>query len=343
MNKKCGLLLDDRYFNHSIQRFSPESPKRIRNLYSNILSSYKDRFQFFQPREASLDDIVAVHSTFYLEQLWEHAKKEDPYSYDRDTYLVKDSFATAQLAAGGCLEMADTIMSGEIDSGFALIRPPGHHAEPGRGMGFCILNNIGITASYLQKCYKLSRILILDFDIHHGNGTQEIFYESNEVLVVSLHQQGLFPFSGTVEELGKEKGEGYNINIPVYAQFGDQEYTFLIGRLLQGIVEQFMPQIILVSAGYDGHRDDTISSTLLTTEWFGTVTKMLKQYAREYCDNKLMLILEGGYNPTSLESSVLSTLDSLISKDQSRVGVLYAERAGNLLYNHPLQRYWTLQ
>ncbi len=343
MNKKCGLLLDNRYFNHSIDNSSPENPQRIQGLYSNILNNYRDRFHFFHPRNASLEDIKAVHSSFYLEQLWEHMKKDDPFSYDRDTYLMKDSFATAQLAAGGCLEMVDSIMGGEIDCGFSLIRPPGHHAEPGRGMGFCIFNNIGITARYLQEHYQLSRILILDIDIHHGNGTQEMFYESNEVLVVSLHQQGLFPFSGSSEEIGREEGEGYNINIPVFSQFGDQEYTFLIGRLLQGVVEQFMPQIILVSAGYDGHKDDNISSTLLTTEWFATITTMLKQYAHEACDNRLMFILEGGYNPVSLESSVIATLDSLLAPDMSRIGVLFAERANNLIINHPLQRYWTLQ
>jgi acetoin utilization deacetylase AcuC-like enzyme len=239
--------------------------------------------------------------------------------------------------------MADNIMAGEFDHGFALIRPPGHHAEPGRGMGFCILNNIGITAKYLLECYKLNRILILDFDAHHGNGTQEMFYESNEVLVVSLHQRGLFPFTGKAEETGREKGEGFNINIPVFPQFGDAEYTYLIGRTLQAIVEQFMPQIILVSAGYDGHKDDNISATLLSTGWFGTITTMLKQYAREACDNRLMLILEGGYNPVSLEASALATLESLKAPDMARIGVLSVQRAVNLLQDHPLQRYWTLQ
>ncbi len=336
-------MLDDRYFNHCINHSSPENPKRIQALYSNILSNFRNKFYFFTPREASMQDIIAVHSSFYLEQLWEHAEKEDPFSYDQDTYLMKESFSTAQLAAGGCLEMADCIMADEINYGFSLIRPPGHHAETGRGMGFCILNNAGITAKYLQQRYHLSRILILDFDVHHGNGTQEMFYESDEVLVVSLHQEGLFPFSGSMEEIGKNEGEGYNINVPVFSQFGDQEYTFLVGRLLQGIVEQFMPQIILVSAGFDGHKDDSISSTLLSTEWFATIATMLKQYAHDVCDKRLMFILEGGYNPISLESSVMATLDSLLAPDASRIGVLHAERANNLLLHHPLQRYWTLQ
>ncbi|MEE4240545.1 MAG: histone deacetylase [Desulfopila sp.] len=343
MNKKCGLLFDDRYFKHSITHDSPENPKRLYSLYSSIQEKFKKSYYFLQPRPAAIDTIMTVHSSFYLEQVRHHSTLDNPFSYDRDTYLMQESLATAQLAAGGCLEMADNIMAGEFNSGFALIRPPGHHAEPGRGMGFCILNNIAITAQYLLDCYKLQRILILDFDAHHGNGTQEIFYESGKVLFVSLHQDNLFPFSGKVEEVGKEDGEGYTINIPVFAQFGDQQFTFLIGRLLQGLMEQYMPQIILVSAGYDGHRHDTISNTTLSTEWFGTITTMLQQYAADVCDRRLMFVLEGGYNPVSLEASVIATLESLQKSNSGKIGVLNCNRAAALLDNHPLKRYWTIQ
>jgi acetoin utilization deacetylase AcuC-like enzyme len=342
MNKKFGLLYDKRYFDHAIGQFSQENPERIRHLYTTIEKKYSNRFCRFSPREASLEEIMAVHSSFYLEQIREHAEVPDPYSYDRDTYLMEDSFATARLAAGGCLEIADKIMEGVLDYGFALIRPPGHHAEPGRGMGFCILNNIGITAKYLQDRYQMNRILIVDFDVHHGNGTQEIFYDTGEVLVISLHQRGLFPFTGAPGEAGKDKGAGYSINIPVFPQFGDCEYTYLLGRLLQSIVEQYMPQIILVSAGFDGHKDDTISATLLSTQWYGTVATMLRQYAQESCDNRLFFILEGGYNPISLEGSVLATIDSLLAPDGPRIGVMYTERADRLFIDHPLREYWTL-
>ncbi len=342
MNNTFGLLLDNRYFDHAIERHSAENPERIRHLYSTIKEDYRDRICLFSPREASYEDIQAVHSSFYLQQIREHAVLSDPYSYDRDTYLMENSFVTALLAAGGCLELADAVMKGTLDHGFALIRPPGHHAEPGRGMGFCILNNIGIMAKYLQNKYQMNRILILDFDVHHGNGTQEVFYDSNEVLVVSLHQRGLFPFSGSPVETGRDRGAGYTINVPVYPQFGDSEYTYLIGRLLQSVVEQYMPQIILVSAGFDGHKDDNISATLLSTQWYGTITTMLRQYAREACDNRLLFILEGGYNPQSLERSVLAVLDSFLEPETPRIGVMYMERADRLLKNHPLREYWTL-
>lgn len=343
MSKRCGVVLDERYLKHVISQPSPENPARLHSLYESVRSEFNGNLAFFKPEEIEMKHLQAVHSTFYIDQLRDHITHADPYSYDRDTYLMEKSLITANLAAGGCLTLADHIVCDELDTGFALIRPPGHHAEPGRGMGFCILNNIGITAQYLLSAYNLKRILIIDFDAHHGNGTQEIFYESDEVMVVSVHQNSIFPFTGDATELGRDKGLGYTINVPVHSHFGDLEYTYLIGKLLQGIVEQFMPQIILVSAGYDGHKDDTISSTLLTTEWFGAITMMLKQYAAETCNNKLLFILEGGYNPVSLEASVLASIKSLIKPNTKRIGVLNSERAISLLKEHPLHQFWTIR
>jgi acetoin utilization deacetylase AcuC-like enzyme len=343
MKSKVGLLIDDRYLDHAISRLSLENPERIRKLASIVRERYTGKSLICQARTAGSADIEAVHSPFYLQQLREHVLRDDPYSYDRDTYLMEHSFYIAELAAGGCLQLADRLMAGEIDSGFALIRPPGHHAEPGRGMGFCIFNNVSITAEYLRRKYQLNRILIVDFDAHHGNGTQEVFFDTDEVLFVSLHQRGIFPFSGETTEVGTGNGEGYTINIPVFPQFGDVEYTFLLGRILQGVVEQYLPQIILVSAGYDGHKDETISGTLLSTGWYGLITSMLKQYAHEACGDRLLMVLEGGYNPVSLEASVLTTIDSLMTPRQDKIGVFFSERAQQLLKNHPLRNYWTLQ
>jgi len=337
-----GVLLDNRYFDHRIEMPSPENPTRLQSLYPSIRQKYNGSLSIVGPREAKAEDITPVHSDFYLSQIREHALKNDPFSYDRDTYLMDQSLMTAQLAAGGCLELAERIMGGSLKQGFALVRPPGHHAEPGRGMGFCILNNIAITAKYLQRRYQLQRILIIDFDIHHGNGTQEVFYDTDEVMFVSLHQKNLFPFTGEPDEIGSGSGRGYNINIPVHSQFGDEEYTYLLGKLLQNLAEQYMPEIILISAGYDGHIDDSISSTYLSTRWYHTATTMIKQCARDICDNRLLFVLEGGYNPDSLEASVLRTIDSLLEPDVSRVGILRSERAEALLKDHPLNEFWTI-
>lgn len=339
---KLGILLDDRYFDHQIEEASPENPNRLRELFPAVRRRYNGSIQTISAQTADTAIVENVHSNFYLSQVREHALKSNPFSYDQDTYLMQESLATAQLAAGGCLEMADRIMNGDIDHGFALIRPPGHHAEPGRGMGFCILNNVAITAKYLQSHYNLNRILIIDFDVHHGNGTQEVFYDSNQVLFVSIHQKNLFPFTGTPEEIGNDQGRGYNINIPVHSQFGDTEYTYLLGKTLQGLTEQFMPQIILVSAGYDGHVEESISATTLSTQWYHTAATMFKQAAQEICNNRLLFVLEGGYNPVSLEKSVLTTIDSLLEPEVKRVGVLHSPRAAQVLNNHPLHDFWTL-
>jgi acetoin utilization deacetylase AcuC-like enzyme len=343
MKSNVGLLIDDRYLDHAICRLSPENPERIRRLAPAVRELYTRDCLMFPARSAESADIEAVHSRFYLQQLREHVLRPDPYSYDRDTYLMEHSLHVAELAAGGCLELADRLMTGEIDCGFAMVRPPGHHAEPGRGMGFCIFNNVGITAQYLRRKYHLNRILILDFDAHHGNGTQDVFYDTDEVLFISVHQRGIFPFSGEMSEAGAGKGEGYTINLPVFPQFGDMEYTFLLGRVLQSVVEQYLPQIILVSAGYDGHKDETISGILLSTEWYGLVTAMLKQYAHDACGDRLLMVLEGGYNPVSLEASVLKTLENLFTVRSDRIGVFFSERANQLLKKHPLRNYWTLQ
>lgn len=339
---KTGIVSDLRFLEHRISQPSKENPERLRRLFTNVRERYNGALSYFSPREAGMEIIEKIHSQFYLNQVREHSVSGNPYSYDKDTYLMDLSLATAQLATGGCLELADQIMCGGLEQGFALIRPPGHHAEPGRGMGFCILNNVAITAQYLLDHYQLNRILIVDFDIHHGNGTQEAFYDTNKVLFVSIHQNNIFPNSGAATDIGADQGAGYNINIPVHSHFGDEEFIFLLGRLLQGIAEQYVPEMILVSAGYDGHENDPISSTLLTTHGFHIMTTLLKQCARDSCDGRLLFLLEGGYNPVSLEESVLATLDSMLQSQIPRVGILPSERAAALFVNHPLNAFWTL-
>jgi len=340
---KLGLVFDNRYLHHSISKLSSENPNRLRSLYMHLQQKLtSDGFSHIQPREATDAELSVIHSPFYMEQLREHAIKTDPFSYDKDTYLMDDSLPTARLAAGGCFALADRIMAGDIHYGFGLIRPPGHHATSGRGMGFCIFNNIALTAEYLRTAHGLNRILILDFDVHHANGTQEIFYETNEVMVCSIHQKGLFPFSGEREEVGSGAGKGFTVNIPVHTQFGDNEYTYILGRTLQGIVEQYLPQFILVSAGFDAHKDETISGTELSSNWYGTIAHILRQHAADSCDNRLLFILEGGYNPISLEKSVCVTIDALLQDKFVRPGILPVPRADKLLDGHPMRNYWTI-
>ena len=342
MNKKPGILLDHRFFRHAIDLQSAENPERLRNLYRRLDEPfYRKYFQRIPARTAPMEAVEAVHSRFYLEQIRSHSHSQDPFSYDRDTYVMAETLECASLAAGGCLQMADAIMSGAIDRGFSLVRPPGHHAEPGRGMGFCVLNNVAITAAWLRRIHGLRRILVFDFDVHHGNGNQEAFYTNSEVLVFSIHQKDLFPNTGAMADLGEGDGLGYTVNIPVFPQYGDEEYTFLAGNVLQAIVEQYMPQIIIASAGFDGHVDDPISRTQLTTVWFATITRLLRRLTLQYCDGRLLMILEGGYNPVSLEASALAVLEALVEPKPQVVGIMPSERAARLIADHPAKQFWT--
>ena len=343
MKNRVGLLCDERYLRHQTSRRSLENPERVRILNARLHDRYRERCTFIKPRQATIAEIEQVHSRFYLEQLREHTVHPDPFSYDPDTYLMEESLDVALLSAGGCLSVAEAILAGTAGCGFAVVRPPGHHAEAGRGMGFCVLNNVAVTAQYLIDRYQMNRILIIDFDVHHGNGTQEIFYERDEVLFLSLHQRDLFPATGKAAETGKDRGAGYTFNMEAGPQFGDMEYTYLLGKVLQGVVEQFLPQMILVSAGYDGHAEDPISLTRLSSGWFGKAAAMLQQYAMDVCEGRLLFILEGGYNPASLVAGVEATIDSLLAPRNGRVGVAFSERAEAILRNHPLRHKWHIE
>jgi acetoin utilization deacetylase AcuC-like enzyme len=342
MTDTTGILFDNRLLRHAIEAQSPENPERLRSLHQHLeQKTYQDRFRRIAAKPAAPEVIEGVHSPFYLDQIRAHAKGGDPFAYDRDTYLMTETLECAVLAAGGCIQLAEAVVSGSVNRGFALVRPPGHHAEAGRGMGFCVVNNAAVTATWLREHYGFTRILIFDYDVHHGNGTQEIFYNRGDVMVVSFHQNDLFPFSGRAEELGEAKGRGYNLNVPVFPQFGDGEYTYLAGTVLRAVVEQYLPQIILVSAGFDGHRDDPISKTELSSAWFGTITTLLRQLADEICDGRLLMLLEGGYNPLSLEDAILAVLESLTAETSQRVGILHSQRAAKLIAAHPAKSFWT--
>jgi len=330
--RRVGVIQDPCFFDHRIEAASKECPERLRRLYHDIDQEPNfNRLIRIPVRAASDEQICRVHSEHYLKQILAHAVNPDPYSYDADTYLTAESPHVAKLSSGSCLALADALMDGEVDTGFALVRPPGHHAEVGRGMGFCIFNNIAMTAQHLIDRHGLSRILIVDFDVHHGNGTQDVFYQTDQVLTLSIHQNNLFPFTGQGTEIGEGKGCGYNINIPVPSQFGDTEYSCLFGTIVQNVIENYLPQVILVSAGYDAHMDDPISQTNISTEGYFAMTRALRHFTKNI-DAQLLLILEGGYNLISLSDSARASLRAL-GESSSLPGFLYAPRAIQVIKN----------
>lgn len=313
--KKIGIVADPVFLSHCIEKSSfahpIETPERLMPLYARFIRDLDENplYSLYQPANESLDNIKQVHSDFYLRQLQSAKSKKNPFWYCSETYITPNTLKIAVLASNAVVQLASAIHNGEIDSAYAIIRPPGHHADRSQAMGYCILNNVAIAATHLLENCGISKILILDFDAHHGNGTQRIFYDSNKVLFVSIHESNLFPKrSGQICETGIENGLGYTVNLPVYSSFGDLEYMYILSKIVEPIVTQYQPEFIIVSAGYDGHERDSISNLQLTTDWFDYASRVLKNWASRFSDNRLLFVLEGGYNPDVLDAAITGTL-----------------------------------
>jgi acetoin utilization deacetylase AcuC-like enzyme len=253
-------------------------------------------------RQATVEEIRLNHTEAYIEKVRSISLKGGG-RLDPDTVLSAETYDVALYAVGAGLEAADQIMSGALKRAFLLLRPPGHHALSHEGMGFCFFNNIAITARYLKQKHKLSRIAIVDWDVHHGNGTQDSFYEDPEVLFISLHQYPHYPGTGSVNEKGSGPGTGYTINLPFRAGSGDPEYRRAFEKSVIPALEDYKPQIILISAGFDGHEADPLGGLMLQSESYAWMTKMLRDVAEKHCEGRIISFLEGGYDLDALSDS----------------------------------------
>ncbi len=258
-----------------------------------------------------MEHLLTVHHEDYVKRAKEVAEGGGG-NLDSDTYLNGRSYEVALTAAGGMLNLVDAILDGKADNGFALVRPPGHHALPGRGMGFCLFNNVAVGAAYALNHKGLSRVLIADFDLHHGNGTQEAFYSTDQVLYFSTHQYPYYPGTGHWSEIGVGQGEGFSVNVPLPPGVGDEGYERLFDEILYPVAERFRPELILVSAGYDAHWADPLGMMQLSSTGYGHLTETLKQIADEVCNGRLALTLEGGYDLEALSHSIAATLQTLM-------------------------------
>ncbi len=307
---KTGIVKDWRYMEHDMGAFHVENPKRIDVIYRMIERDIIFPYKTIEPRLATEEEIETVHASSYVQAIMETSGK-DRVVLDPDTSTSARSYETALLAAGGLLKTADLIMDGEIDNGFAIIRPPGHHAEASRAMGFCLFNNVAIGTEYLLKKHGLRRIMIVDWDLHHGNGTQNTFYDRNEVLYFSTHQYPHYPGTGRWDEVGRAEGEGFTVNVPLSFGVGDEGFLYIFKEILSPIASLFNPEFILVSAGFDIYKNDPLGGMMVSEEGFGALTSILSDLAHQFCDDRLLITLEGGYDLRGLEQGVKHVLINL--------------------------------
>ncbi len=311
---KTGLVYHPAYLEHDMGAGHPESPNRLRAIMRQLeQSGTATKLARIQPRRAEDEWITQIHSPTYVAALNKHAPSNGRVSLDPDTSMSPGSVNAAYLAAGGALAAVDAIIAGAVDHAFCAVRPPGHHAEHNRAMGFCLFNNVAIAARYVQKRYGLQRVLIVDWDVHHGNGTQHSFEDDASVLFFSTHQYPHYPGTGRATERGTGPGEGFTVNVPMEAGKGDDEYREIFQKTLVPAADAFKPDFVIISAGFDAHRDDPLAGMRLTELGYAELTAIVAGIAKRHAAHRILSCLEGGYNLTALAASVDRHIRALLA------------------------------
>ena len=305
------VLKDDRFTQHLEHVFHLENPRRMRAAWEVLKDpSLAGKWIEVTPRLASTDELTWVHTPEYIEQVARTAGKSLS-SLDMDTQTTEKSYEVARLAAGGVFSLLDEIWAGKAEQGFAFVRPPGHHAEPNRAMGFCIFNNVALGARYLKERYSVKRVMIVDIDVHHGNGTQAAFYDTDEVLFVSWHEFPAFPGTGNLGEVGQGKGEGFTVNIPLGKGNGDWDFARIVYFLINPIARAYYPEIILVSCGFDLYLHERLGGMRVTPGGYAIITLLLKEIAQRVCNGRIAFIMEGGYSLKGIRECSLRVMQEL--------------------------------
>ncbi len=295
-----AVVFSSIYYKHNTGKNHPESAKRlgviVNELKKGRLSKSKN-WQFVKPSKASVTDVELVHDYQYVRFIESVCKSGGDILDDGDTIVSPESFEVSLYAVGGALKAVDLVMEKLFKNAFALVRPPGHHAESFRAMGFCIFNNVAIAAKYLLEKFGLKRIAILDIDAHHGNGTQRTFYEISQVLYMSIHQDPRdFPGTGFIDEIGRGRGLGYTVNIPLPFKTNDPIYLKAFREIVLPVINEYKPEFLLISAGLDGHYTDPIGGLSLSMLCYQKIFDEIVEIASKICNGKIVSILEGGYS-----------------------------------------------
>ena len=321
MSNRTGFLYDDKYQEHLTGNYHPEMPDRLPAVYKGIQEAgLLEQLTLIKAVPADLKWVETVHDPQYIKRLQEACNSGSNIFDSPDNQMCAATYEVSLLAVGGVLEAARLVMEDELDNAFCAVRPPGHHAEVSQAMGFCYFNNVAIAARYLQSKWQIKKVGIIDFDVHHGNGTQHIFENDPTVFYYSIHQHPSFAYPGTGREFefGSGNGYGFTKNNPVLPGQGDAEYRKLVEENMMVDIDKFQPEVLLVSAGFDAHVDDDMSDMKLSTEWFTWIMEKIMELAERNCRGRLISVLEGGYALNRLGELAAGHVRALLNDTVSR-------------------------
>jgi len=307
-----GIVYDDVYKKHDTGLGHPEKPARCDAIMTALSAKpLSERLKRIKPRDAEQAELLACHTKQYVQTVRDEIQAGRRNLSTGDTTLCKDTLAAALLAAGGVMAAVDAVVAGEVKNAFCVVRPPGHHAGPGRGMGFCVFNNLAIAARYAQKKHELAKVLIADWDVHHGNGTQDVFYEDPSVFYFSTHQSPWYPGTGLAEETGAGKGKGTTLNCPFPAGSGRKQVLGAFADKLVPAAGKFKPDLVMISAGFDSRAGDPLGRFTLTDDDFANLTKLCLGIARRHAAGRVVSVLEGGYDLKGLAAASAAHVKAL--------------------------------